>query len=86
MPDLDKTIREYVKKKPPGKLHRLKCHNFRFSVILIILPGKTDGLTVKRLDSRIADSHPVSIAAKITNHMSRSLKWFFSENNPVIAV
>jgi len=40
--------------KPPGKLSSGKRQNLGFSLILIILPGKTDRFAVKRLNPGIA--------------------------------
>jgi hypothetical protein len=86
MPDLNKSIRKDMKKKPSGKFSSIKLHYFGFTVIFIILLGKTDSLTVKRDNPGVADCYPVSITTKITNYMPRRLERFSAKNHPFKAV
>jgi len=72
--------------KPAGKLKSIQSHNLRFAAILIILPGKTDRLPVKRLNPGIAEGHPVRIAAKIADNMLRRLKRLLAKNNPFFRI
>ena len=73
-------------KKPAGKLSGLKRHQLRLTLIFIILPEKTDRLSIKRLNSRITNSHPMRISTKIANHMLRRLKGFLTKNNPFLCI
>jgi hypothetical protein len=53
MPDLNKVIGKNMEKKPSGKLSCIQRYNFRLITILIVLPSKTNRLTVKRQNSRV---------------------------------
>jgi len=86
MPDLHEPVGENMLKKPPGKLGGIKRHHLGFSLIFIILPGKTDRLPVKKGDPGIADGHPVRIAAKIADYMLRRLKRFLTKNHPFLRI
>ncbi|CAA7603131.1 Hypothetical protein DEACI_3954 [Acididesulfobacillus acetoxydans] len=82
MPDLDKSIWEDMQKKPSGKLGRIQGHHFRFTVVFIILPGKTDRMAVKGQNSRIANRDPVGITAKIANDVPWRLEGLLRKDNP----
>ena len=75
-----------MKQKPPGKLRSIKGHQLNPTFILVILPHKSHRTTIKTLNPRIRNSHPMGITAQITNHMPRGLKRPLTKNNPILII
>src|SRR4029078_4989221 len=71
-----------MQKESPKELRGRKCHDFLYTAVSVVLPLKTDPLSIEGDEAVIRNGDAMRIAAEIPQHLQRSAERGFGVNHP----
>jgi hypothetical protein len=81
--DAVEAVRQGVQEKATNKPVGIKCHDFGFAVLPIVLPGKAHLAVGKRDQPTVGDGDAMRIAAEISQHLFGTAEWRLGIDDPV---
>lgn len=82
--DADKAPGQHMLAKAAQELGPGESHDALLIAVSIVFPSKAHGVTIEAEQALIADGYAVSVAAKITQHVSRSAESGLGIDHPVM--
>jgi hypothetical protein len=82
--DADKAPGQHMLAKAAQELGRGESHDALLIAVSVIFPSKAHGVTIEAEQALIADGYAVSVAAKITKHVSRSAESGLGIDHPIM--
>src|SRR5262249_51199373 len=87
MPDFHEPCGQKMQTEAPHKLLNFQTHGFALGPVCAVLPSKGHflGVRVQCEQAPWAESYPVSVARKVSQHLPRAAERSLSINHPLLA-